>query len=71
MQSLTFCSVMSHVVYFAYRIVFNISRQRRELQTFYQRSYTVNLSALYNASKKTPRSKCRVKGTLKSSSRTD
>ena len=30
----------------------SMSRQRRELQNFYQRSYTVNLSDLYNAMKK-------------------
>ena len=44
------CSVMSHVVLFAYLIKLNIST--RELQKLYQGSDTVNLSAFCNAVEK-------------------
>ena len=47
------CSVISHVVLFAYQVMLNISRQETELQKFFKNlSYIVNLSDLCNATKK-------------------
>ena len=50
-QRHSLCSVMSHVVLFAYPIKLNIWI-RTQLQKFYQRSYIVNLTHLSNAIKK-------------------
>ncbi len=44
--------VMHYVVLFAYRIMLDILRRRRELQKFYQRVYIVILNDLCNAIKK-------------------